>query len=184
MRPIALLLAIAGSTACASSGSKPSTDISTPSERIVATDNQTTLRTTVAPNSRVNIPAAPNRVFDALTAIYPDLGIPSPTADATTGRVGNTNFWKSRKLGAESISTFLNCGSSITGVIADTYRVYMSVVSVARPDGNGGTELETAFNAYAQNMEGTAGDRIPCGTTGRLEEVIQKLVARKVGVEP
>jgi hypothetical protein len=51
---------------------------------------------------------------------------------------------------------------------------------VVRPDGSGASELETAVSASAQNMEGTASDRIACGTTGRLEERIRQGVLRKV----
>jgi hypothetical protein len=66
------------------------------------------------------------------------------------------------------------------GPIADNYRVYMTVTSVVRPNGKGGSELETAFTAYARNMEGTSGDRVACGTTGQLEERIRRDVVGKV----
>ena len=46
------------------------------------------------------------------------------------------------------------------------------------------SELETAFSAQAQNMEGSSGDRIACGSTGRLEERIRKTVLLKVGAVP
>jgi hypothetical protein len=58
----------------------------------------------------------------------------------------------------------------------------MSLISVVRPDGKGGSELETAFTSSAQNMEGSSSDRISCGTTGRLEERIRKGVFLKLGV--
>ena len=57
----------------------------------------------------------------------------------------------------------------------------MSLISMVRPDGKGGSELETAFSAQAQNMEGSSGDRISCGSTGRLEERIRKGVLLKIG---
>jgi hypothetical protein len=56
----------------------------------------------------------------------------------------------------------------------------MSLISVVRPDGSGASELETAFSAQAQKMDGASSDRIACGTTGRLEERIQKGVLAKV----
>ena len=181
MRPFVVLLMLASAASCASSGSSSAgSGIPSPSDRIVASDNQNTYRTTVAPNAKVPIPAAPDRVFTALKAVYNELGVPAAVDEPATGRVGNTNFFKTRKFGKESVSTYLNCGNSITGSAADNYRVYISLISIVRPDGQGGSELETSFNAAAQNMEGTSSDRVVCGTTGRLEEQIRKLVLQKV----
>ncbi len=182
MRRFILPLVLAGATAsCASSGSSPESGIAKPSERIVATDNQRVYRTNVAPNAKAPIPAPQSRAFVALKAVYEELGIPPGTVDPATGRVGNTNFWKTRKLGNEAMSTYLSCADSYAGTAADLYRIYISLVSVVRPDGQGASELETAFSAQAQNMDGAANDRIACGTTGRLEERIRKGVLLKVG---
>jgi hypothetical protein len=179
-RPILLLVVVASTASCASSGSSSGSELPSPSERIVASDNRTTYRTTVAPNAKVPIPVAPDRAFAAVRAVYADLGVPFALNDPAIGRIGNTNFFKTHTFGNEPISTYLNCGNSITGSAADSYRVYISLVSVVRPDGQGASELETSFTAQAQNMEGTAGDRIACGTTGRLEERIRKSVLQKV----
>jgi hypothetical protein len=183
MRPFIAVVGLSGMIACASSGttSGSGSDIAQPSEHVVATDNHGSYRTTVAPNAKAVIPAAPGRVFDAMKAVYDELGVTLTTNDPSTGRLGNASFFKTRKLGTEPISTYLNCGDSFAGgVAADNYRVYMSLVSAVRPDGTGGSEIETAFSAQAQNMEGTQGDRVACGTTGRLEERIRQGVLKKV----
>ena len=109
-----------------------------PTDRIVASDNHTTYRTTVAPNAKVAIAVPPGRAFTALKAVYDELGIPAGINEPANGRIGNTNFFKTRKLANEAISTYLDCGNSITGPAADNYRVYISLVSVVRPDGKGG----------------------------------------------
>src|ERR1044071_9263865 len=99
MRRGALVLVSVLSASCASSGSTGGSGIETPSERIVATDNAGVVRTTVPPNARVTIAVAPSRAFAALKSVYEELGVPPSIADAASGRVGNTSFWKSRKLG-------------------------------------------------------------------------------------
>ena len=177
MRSACLVLLITSATACASSHVP---DIAPPSQRTVAVDDQQVYRTSVMANPKAIIPAAPSRVFDALKAVYEELGVPPGTHDPSTGRVGNTDFWKSRKFAGESISAFLNCGESLTGTVANNYRIYMSLLSVVRPDGKGASEVETAFHAQAQNMEGTSSDRIACGSTGKLEERIRKAVLLKI----
>jgi hypothetical protein len=180
MFPVFLLALPTTAWSCASSGSSPGTEILTPSDRVVARDNRTTYRTSVAPNAKVPIPAVPGRAVEALRAVYAELGVPPGTYDPAAGRVGNTNFYKTHKLGNEAISAYLNCGSSLEGSAADNDRIYISLISVVRPDGSGASELETAFSAQAQKMDGASSDRIACGTTGRLEERIQKGVLAKV----
>ena len=178
MRRSGVLFLVVGTASCASS---PGPDVSLPSQRTVAVDDARVYRTTVPANARAAIPAAPSRAFEAVKAVYEELGIPPGTHDPTTGRFGNTDFYKSRKLANEAMSTFLNCGESFTGAVANNYRIYISLLSQVRPDGKGGSELETAFSAQAQNMEGSSGDRISCGSTGKLEERIRKGVLLKVG---
>jgi hypothetical protein len=114
-------------------------------------------------------------------AVFKELEIPPGIDDPANGRFGNVDFWKTRRLAGQAMSTYLNCGESFTGPAADTYRIYISLVAIVRPVGKGASELETAFHAQAQNMEGTSSDRIPCGSTGRLEERIRKAVLLKLG---
>jgi hypothetical protein len=180
MRSLISLLMLALATSCASSGSSPDPGIVTPTERVVAADTHGAYRTTVPPNATAHIPVSPSRVFDALKSVYEELGVPPAINDPTTGRFGNTDFWKMRKLGTEPISTYLNCGDSIMGPAADTYRIYISLVSQVHPDGKGETDLETSVTAQARNMEGTTSDRVSCGTTGRLEEHIRQRLIEKL----
>lgn len=181
MRRTGRLFLVLGTASCASSPSPRGPDVSMPSERTVAVDDQQVYRTTVLANAKAPIAAPPARAFQALKAVYDELGIPPGTHDPATGRYGNTDFYKSRRLGNEALSTYLNCGESFTGPVANNYRIYMSLLSVIRSDGKGASELETAFTAQAQNMEGSSGDRISCGSTGRLEEHIRKGVLLKLG---
>ena len=181
MRRTQFFILIVGSAACSSN---PTPDVGAPMDRTVAVDDRAVYRTTVLPNAKAPVPAAPNRVFDAAKLVYEELGVPAGTHDPATGRIGNLDFWKQRRLGNEPLSAYLNCGDSFTGPLANTYRIYISLLSIVRPDGKGGSELETAFHAQAQNMEGSSGDRIACGSTGRLEERIRKTVLLKVGAIP
>lgn len=182
MRRFIILLALPGAAACASSGSTPNIGLPEPSERVVATDNTTTYRTTVSPTAKVPIAASASRAFEALKSVYSDLGVPVAILDPATGRIGNTNFSKSQRLGGEMLSTFFNCGNSIVGSAADNYRVYISMVSMVSPSGPDGSVLETALTASAQNMEGTAADKIVCGTTGKLEQAVREKVEKKLGL--
>src|SRR5688572_20974561 len=107
-----LMVAVAG---CASSSRSP--DVALPTERTVAVDDQNVYRTTVTANAKAPIAAAPDRAFQALKTVYEELGIPAGTHDPATGRFGNTDFWKSRRLANEALSSFINCGESFTGPV-------------------------------------------------------------------
>lgn len=180
MRHFTVAALLVGATACASSPSTSGT-LGAPTERTVAVDDQNVYRTTVLPNAKSPIAFAPGPAFEALKQVYTELGIPPGINDPATGKFGNTDFWKARRLGDQAMSTYLSCGESFSGPAANNYRIYISLVSVIRPDGKGASELETAFHAQAQNMEGTSADRIPCGSTGRLEERIRKSLLLKLG---
>ena len=180
MRPITTLLVLAV-TACASSGPKTESEISRPTERIVASDKQGMIRSSDAANARITIDVPPARVLAVIKSVYDELGIPSATVDAPSGKISAPSFNKMRTLGNVNLSMYFNCGDSLSGNIANTYRIYMTVVSAIRPDGKGGTELETALTGAAADVGGGTSGRIPCGTTGRLEERIQDGVRQKTG---
>lgn len=183
MRPTTILIVLAAS-ACASSGSKPASDISRPTERIVASDNQGVIRTSVDANARTTIDVPPARALAVIKSVYDELGIPSATVDAASGSITAPTFFKTRKLGDANLSLYFNCGDSLDGNIADTYRIYVRVVSVVRSDGKGGTQLESAVSGDAANMGGASSGKIPCGTTGRLEDRIQNGVRQKASAPP
>jgi hypothetical protein len=180
MRPITAILVLT-LTACASPGPRTEAEIPRPTERIVATDRQGVIRSSDAANVRFTIDVPPGRVLAVIKSVYDDLGIPSATVDAANGKITAPTFNKTRTLGNVNLSMYFNCGDSLNGNIANTYRLYISVVSAVRSNGKGGTELETAVTGAAADMGGASSGRIPCGTTGRLEESIQRGVRQKTG---
>jgi hypothetical protein len=178
MRRFTFLLVLGGS-ACASTGSKPESDIARPTERIVASDNQGVIRSSVAQNATSTIDAPPGRVLAVIKSVYDELGIPSATVDAAGGNITAPSFFKTRTLGKANMSLYFNCGDSLNGNIADNYRIYITIVSAVRSNGKGGSTIETALTGVAANMGGASSGKIPCGSTGRLEELIQNGVRQK-----
>lgn len=178
MRPFTTLLVLATS-ACASSGAKPESDLSRPTERVIATDRQGAIRSSDAGNAIVTINVPPARALAVIKSVYDELGIPSATVDVAKGTISAPRFDKTRTLGKANLSTYFDCGNSLNGNIADTYRIYITIVSMVRSDGKGGSNLETALTGEAADMAGAASGRSACGSTGRLEERIQIRVREK-----
>lgn len=172
LRLLPTLLVLA-TTACASSGAKPESDLARPTERVIVSDAQGPIRSSDAANARATINVPPARALAVIKSVYEDLGIPSATVNAATGTISAPRFDKTRTLGKANLSQYFDCGNSLNGTIADTYRLYITIVSVVRSDGKGGSDLETALTGEAANMGGASSGRTACGSTGRLEQRIQ-----------
>jgi len=70
---------------------------------------------------------------------------------------------------SEPMATLVDCGSGMTGPKAATYRIYISLLTSIATDGKGGTTVQTTFVPMGQDISAGSADRIPCGSTGRLE---------------
>jgi len=113
------------------------------------------------------------RIPDALR----DVGLPLPVMDAAIRTALVENHTVMRTLGTERLSRFLDCGSDITGYVADTHRIRLTVRSWLEPEGRN-TRLHTRVEATATSVEGRPG-RITCSSRGELEyRIAQALRAR------
>ena len=124
--------------------------------------------------SVLEVPVAPARAWPAVKQAYLTLGIDVVVDNPVAHQLGNTSFWKQRVIGKYRMSEFVECGQSMTGAKADTYRIYMSLLTMVNSDGAGGTRLQTTLTAAGQDVAGGSADRIPCGSTGRLEMLINE----------
>jgi hypothetical protein len=178
MRRILLLLAL---TACASAG--PSLEETTPRQATILSgdkssatiygDRPIAVQTTIA--------APPAGVWLAAKKTYADFEIPLTVENPSTHQMGNQNFFKSRQLAGHPMVEFVDCGSGMTGPKAASYRIYISLLTEMITDGKGGTQIQTTFVPAGQDMSGTSTDRIPCGSTGRFEQLFLDHVKSQLG---
>lgn len=128
--------------------------------------------------------APPAMVFHALALAYGDLKVETPIRDSALLQVGNPQFYRRGDLGGRQISTWLGCGDGITGPYADSYRVYMSLVTSITPvEGNPDRAIvRTVLLAGAVNVSEGARQAMPCESTGRLEVRIHQLTLRRLAV--
>lgn len=180
MRLIALCLAAGALAGCATASSSGSDD-GTSSQRQIVTDEQgRVLRNTADLRGDVQeLPVAADSAVRILRGIYAQLGVPPATLDNTGYTVGNRNFSVMRTFGGQRLSAYLDCGSSITGVAADSYRVTMSLVSRVSP-ATAGSTVETRLFATARDGSGVSNATVDCGTTGSLERRINTALAAQV----
>ncbi|HEY9225963.1 MAG TPA: hypothetical protein VIP11_04905 [Gemmatimonadaceae bacterium] len=165
MRRALLLLAL---TACAS-GQTFSED-TTPRQAAIYSGPETGTILGERPRAvGMSIPAAPAAVWLAVKSVYTEWEIPVTVENPSVHQIGNQNFYKTRTMAGRPMPEWVDCGSGMTGPKAGSYRIYISLLTDVSPDGQGGTKVQTTFIPVGQDMMGNSTDRIPCGSTGRLE---------------
>jgi hypothetical protein len=124
------------------------------------------------------VSVSPSTAWPLVKGAYQALGIDITIDNPAVHQMGNTNFWRTRTVGPFRMSELVECGMGMTGRKADTYRIYMALLTMVNSDGKGGTKLETTLTAAGQDMSGTSADRIVCGSTGKLELTLHEMVAK------
>jgi len=167
MRRLLLLCALCG---CASSGT-PVIESATPKQATIYQGEGGTILAERPRAAVATIAAPPATVWLATKKVYADLDVPLTIENPSAHQMGNQNFFKSRQFAGEPMASLVDCGSGMTGPKASTYRIYMSLLTDVVTDGKGGTTIQTTFVPMGQDISGGSTDRIPCGTTGRLEQL-------------
>jgi hypothetical protein len=132
-------------------------------------------------SASVTLRAAPEAAWTGLLAAYKKLGIPLTSTDAASRTVSNTSFNVRRRLADQPLSRYLDCGTNLSGVIANSYRVELSVSSSLTPATGGETMLETRVSASAVSPQGASSAPVRCVSTGRLETDIANLATVAAG---
>jgi hypothetical protein len=123
------------------------------------------------------VPAA--RAWTAVPAAYNVLPIPVVAFDSTRRTIqGSASAY--RRFLRSSVSRFVDCGSTIVGPSADSYRVQLSVESQVEALSDTTSSLHTRVDASAAGGSGT----IHCSTTGSLERLVNSQVAELLGQQP
>lgn len=111
-----------------------------------------------------------DEVTAALRLVYGNIEVPITVDDPRRMQLGNPDFYRTRNFAGESMAKLLQCGSSMTGAAASSYRIYISLLSNVVPDGPGYVKAGVLFTATARNIAESASNyRVSCGSTGVLE---------------
>jgi len=126
------------------------------------------------------LPASAGAVFRAARQVFFELQIPTPMADSARGYLVNGRFVKLRSLIGSPLSTYLNCGSGITGPNADAFRVTMAIAALVDSTGPYTSRLRVSVFAGAESTEGVAKSAVACASSGVLEERILATIRLKI----
>lgn len=125
----------------------------------------------------VPFPAA--RTYAAVLATFEELKLPAEVRDSANGRVETGVFHRRGDIGGKQISTYLSCGDGITGPYADSYRVYMIVMTTVEPRGPDRSAIRSVLLGGAVNVSEGARQPMACESTGRWEIRLHKTVLAK-----
>lgn len=129
---------------------------------------------TLASEYTVNAPTG--KAFAAAVQVFKTLGFNATVRDSAGGLIGNEEFNRTRTLVGSQMSTWLNCGSGMTGPNADNYRITIALMIMVDPAANNTTRMRIGMVGSGANIVGNSTDPVACGTTGRLEERIAQLI--------
>jgi hypothetical protein len=113
--------------------------------------------------------APPGRAFVATVAALEAIKIPLEVKDSVGGLVGNLRLTIMRRLAGEPMSRLLNCGSTMTGPSADSYRIHSALLAIIDPLPENRTRLRVAFAAGARDISGNSTEPVSCGSSGVFE---------------
>ena len=125
-----------------------------------------------------HVEASPDRVWDALLAVYTALDAPLDTYVEDERRIG-AGAWLTREIAGERMSKWVRCGAGLTGQHADTHRVTLSVTSTVEPEG-AGSVITTRVDGTARSVAGTSSVPVRCTSKGTLESLVVKAVRELV----
>jgi hypothetical protein len=117
-----------------------------------------------------------DKAWAAVPAVYGEIGIEPTLVDSKQHVFGNAGANYRRKLGAQRMSHYFDCGSTAGISNADDYDLLIRVITQIIPSGDGLSAVRTQVEATG-HATATSGQVVRCSSTGALEERIAHMVS-------
>jgi hypothetical protein len=179
MRGIAVL-SIVALVGCASTKTVPSGPATRETVRLVGpTGVAAEVSTSPTVTLGMGTVTAPiDRVWALLPAVYESVGVPIGRLDPVKHVVGNEGFKLRRELHSVPLTRYLDCGRTQGGPSAETYEVFLTVLTEVQTAEPEGTTVATIVQALAKPVT-YSGEYVRCSSTGKLEaRILDGLKAR------
>ncbi|HET9426555.1 MAG TPA: hypothetical protein VFO55_14400 [Gemmatimonadaceae bacterium] len=169
-----LLLGLAAASGCASSATP------TPRPQTVYIPGSGALTLSTHDGAVTTIIGAPiDAVWRLLPTAFDSVGVPLTLIDPRRHTIGNEGFKVRQKLGTTRLSSYFECGTTQVGPNADSYELYVTVMTSLEPEGTTRTKLTTTVTGAAKPMQ-FAQDYSRCSSKSALETRIADVVAAAV----
>ena len=124
------------------------------------------------------LPVSIDSATTLVLAHYQNIGIATAVLSRDPRVIGNEHVAMRRTLNGRFLATFLDCGVTPSGVLANTYRIQASVLTAVVPGKNGGSVIETRMTANGMSNEGASGGSVDCSSKGVLERELLAALAK------
>lgn len=118
-------------------------------------------------------------VWRVLPGVFDSIAVPLTVMDPTQKRIGNEGFKLRARLGKAPLSRYLDCGNTQIGPNADSYDVFMTIVTTVRPEGTAGSTIHTVIEAQSKPITYNQGYS-RCTSKTSLEAKIAELVVARL----
>jgi hypothetical protein len=124
---------------------------------------------------KATILAPVDSVWSVLGSVFLELGVEPQTIDPVQHYLANTSFRVQGTLGGVSVSQYLDCGTNISGNVAQLSQISMSLTVQVVRDSVSVSQLKSQVDGYAV-QRGLQAQKVHCASTGRLESRIARMV--------
>ena len=119
-------------------------------------------------------------VWSVLGGVYAQLDIPVEVSNPRTMQIGNLGY-SARRVGGDRMNTFVDCGSDLSGPLANLFEITLMVTTTLTSKGENGTEVLTVVDAWGK-PRAVSGNPVHCQSRGVLELRVAREVAEALGV--
>ncbi|MCY4397847.1 MAG: hypothetical protein OXE96_00670 [Gemmatimonadetes bacterium] len=119
-------------------------------------------------------------VWSVLGGVYAQLDIPVTASNPRTMEIGNPGY-SARRVGGDRMNTFVDCGSDLSGALANLFEITLLVTTKLTSKGEDGTEVLTLVDAWGE-PRGVSGNPVHCQSRGVLELRVAQEVAEALGI--
>jgi len=116
-----------------------------------------------------------DQVWAVLPQVFEQLDIPVTTQNRAALQMGNAGY-VARRVEGKRMSTYLDCGTSLSGVLADAYDITLQLFVQLRPTSEADTEVTVTIDGLGEPRS-TSGTPVHCSSKKVLEDRVTELVA-------
>lgn len=121
------------------------------------------------------VPRSADDAWDALVALYGQLGFPIEVRDPNRRAIATEIFRAPRRILDRRLRSYMDCGQTLTGARVDMWRVSARLMTELEPTGDG-TTVRSRLTASARPRDGSSTPPVPCTSSGELErEIVQRV---------
>lgn len=137
---------------------------------------------TEAGRGSMTVPMPADSVWEVLPEVFEALEIPVTRRVPSPREMGNLGF-VARRVEGKRMNAWVDCGSNLSGQLANLYEVTLSIVVRLQEAEAGGTLVQTVVDAHGRPRS-TSGNQVHCQSRETLEERVGQLVVEKLRILP